>query len=279
MAVDAYALTTLVNLKAYLGETTTTYDTILESCIDRASAMVESACDRKFATREFCEWHCIGDGKIKLRNWPLLVVRAVGYGVRDALSVSLSSSGYIAGTVSVQSGAVGGTAGIVVRRVATDGTTTNSSLAFSNYDTLSELATQANLLGGITAAALVDGPSAYLYPNAGESIVGTTVYLSTPSVLDARFSVDEFTGILTLRLGGGNDWGHEPEERAMVIYTAGYSTIPYDIEQATIETAADLYRVRRYDTGTVTGDFRDIPSDIARQETLRQRLAQWMEVR
>jgi len=59
MAVDTYALTTLSNVKAWLGipTATTTHDTLLEMLINQASVAIETFCGRQFVARSYTEYH------------------------------------------------------------------------------------------------------------------------------------------------------------------------------------------------------------------------------
>ena len=81
MALVSWALTTLVKVKALMGITVTTYDTLLESLINQASAFLEQSTSRKLAARaysyalavdKFDTWYD-GDAskKLLLRQWPL----------------------------------------------------------------------------------------------------------------------------------------------------------------------------------------------------------------
>jgi len=53
MAVGTYALTTLANLKAFLGISVSTNDTLLENCIDRTTKLFEQETRRKLKAREY----------------------------------------------------------------------------------------------------------------------------------------------------------------------------------------------------------------------------------
>ena len=73
MALDAFALTSLDNVKSYLNipTLTITQDATLERMINASSAKIETFLDRKILKREFTEYQ---DGRssdrILLREWP-----------------------------------------------------------------------------------------------------------------------------------------------------------------------------------------------------------------
>ena len=73
------ALTTLANVKAYIGSPDAD-DSLIESLIPRAQSMIEIYCGRKFDEAEFTEYH---DGNnqrtITLKNTPVSDVASVGY--------------------------------------------------------------------------------------------------------------------------------------------------------------------------------------------------------
>ncbi|MBW1666718.1 MAG: phage head-tail connector protein [Deltaproteobacteria bacterium] len=60
MAVDSDALTSLDNVKEFLGISGNTDDALLENLIDRVTDLFESYCDRKFKAADYTEYH---DGK------------------------------------------------------------------------------------------------------------------------------------------------------------------------------------------------------------------------
>lgn len=78
MTVDADALTSLDDLKEYIGLTTGDHDLLLENLIDRATDLFETYCDRKFAAAAYTEYHD-GRGLDKLfpKQWPVNSVTSI----------------------------------------------------------------------------------------------------------------------------------------------------------------------------------------------------------
>ena len=102
MAVDTYALTTLAKLKAWLGITISTYDTLLEASIDRASAKIESYCGREFLIRAQTEWKDTwGAERFVLKHSPVTNVRFIGTGTNSVLTVSSTTASDVAASVTV----------------------------------------------------------------------------------------------------------------------------------------------------------------------------------
>jgi hypothetical protein len=90
MAVGTYALTTLSNLKNWIGITSVDDDVLLEDAIDRATAIIESHCDRKLKARTFSEW-CMPSGErtFTVDNYPIVSIDTISYG--SAISMTISS--------------------------------------------------------------------------------------------------------------------------------------------------------------------------------------------
>jgi len=72
MALAANALTSVSNVKEYLGITSTTYDTLIEQFINRVSDYMERYCRRNFKKTTFIQKYD-GDGtsSLVLRNYPI----------------------------------------------------------------------------------------------------------------------------------------------------------------------------------------------------------------
>ena len=272
MAVDTYALTTLAKLQGYLGITGSTDEVVLEGCIDRASARIETFIDRKILTRSYVDWVFPERNVVRLRNWPATAVRRVAYGSTIALTVNATTTTDVRATVAVTESS------IVLKRWDSDGTATTSTLAFTTYPTTNGMATAISALTGWSATASDNLLSAELYPVSGADALSNAVYLDVPDIVDSPAWVDMDTGLIRVSVDAMVDavGGNRP---VLVDYDAGYSTVPYDVEQACLEVAATMYRQRRYDTGTTLGDFRVVDDPADTQRMLEGLLSGWREVR
>jgi len=78
MAVDADALTSLANVRAYLDLGVSTYDTMLEDFIDRVTDQFETYCSRYFKAADYTEYL---DGKglniLFPKQWPINSVASI----------------------------------------------------------------------------------------------------------------------------------------------------------------------------------------------------------
>lgn len=272
MSVDTYALTTLAKLQSYLGITLSTDEEILERCIDRASARVETFLDRNILTRSYTDWIWPSGNTIKLRHWPVTAVRRVAYGSTIAITVNATTSTDVRATVTVTESAV------VLKRWDTDGTASTSTLAFTDYPTTGGMATAIAAVSGWSATATSNYLSAELFPVAGADALANAIYLDVPDIEDAPIWADMDTGLL--KVASGVMVGTSEVARPVLVdYDAGYSTVPYDVEQACLEVAAMIYRQRRYDTGQTLGDFRVVDDPADTQKVLEGLLSGRKEVR
>jgi uncharacterized phiE125 gp8 family phage protein len=75
------ALTSLANVKEYLGISGTTYDALLTNLITRMEAFIERYCDRPFAQTTYTDEKYDGEynngGLLLLNHWPLISVASL----------------------------------------------------------------------------------------------------------------------------------------------------------------------------------------------------------
>jgi len=76
MALLAYALTTLANVKALLGITDTVSDDILENYIDAATEAIENYCKRRFTSTTYTDEVYDGTGTkyLNLKHYPVTAI-------------------------------------------------------------------------------------------------------------------------------------------------------------------------------------------------------------
>jgi len=237
MAVDAASLITLSDLKAQLGIASTTDDAVLERCIDRASKAVESYCARVFKENRYYETHdTTGQPRLVLKQNPVSVVRFVGYEWDNALTVSSTVASDAMVTVSVDSDH------IHLYRVSSTGAETSTQVTFASHDTTAELATHISTLTGFSASSLINLPSRYLRKAAGLNLLSSTAYLGAWSGGFNDYQIDLDSGIV---------FGPQLKQyRSMFVdYTAGYATVPYDVQEATTMIASRIYNGRKRDSG------------------------------
>ena len=262
MAVGPYALTSLANLKEYLGISSTADDTLLEKCIDRASVRMETYCNRLLKARDHVEWRSgSGVSEIRLYQYPCSQVIGVWTGAYAALVVGSGDATDIRASISINQET--GTPAAVLTRTTSAGVTTTTTLAFSTYTTTAALATAIGSTAGFTCTIGKNIRTSQLRPRAAGDVVLATVTLfaaDTPS----EYTYDYDTSTLAIDQSW---WAYWPLERGImpdavksvcIEYRAGYETIPDDMEQCCLEIASMLFRDRKRDKSLITerlGDY------------------------
>lgn len=262
MPVSAYALTSLANLKEYMGITSTADDTILEKCINRASARIESYCNRIFKARDIQEWR---DGApistMRLYQWPVIKVTNVWTGSYAALVIGAGDTTDIRASV----GVVPDPGSVELVRTISAGVTTATSLTYATYPTTTDLATAIGGTAGFTCALGKNMRSVQLRPRAGGDTISNpqTVTLYAADIA-SEYTFEGDNGFLSVDRSAFEHWDGGPgrfpmgAQSVLVEYRAGYETIPDDLEQCCIEVSAMLFRDRRRDKSLVTerlGDY------------------------
>lgn len=288
MAVGPYALTSLANLKSWIGITSTADDAVLEQAIDRATSRIESYLERKIKERSYAEWRSgAGVDTIALYQWPVSQITNVWSGNKAAIVIG-SASGYIRASVSVNQET--GSPALLTTSTNSSGTNDSHTYAFSSFATTDELVNGGSGLNtdpAYQATLTTNMRSVQLRPRAGADCVLANVTLygaDTPS----EFTYDYERGRLTIDRSWFAYWplqnGIMPNvaKSILIEYTAGYATVPEDIEQAAIEVASMLYRDRKRDGNLQSeglGDYNYNRASVAEMSAkLDGLLARWKEV-
>lgn len=240
MQIDSNPLTTLAKLKTWLGITTVADDAVLQWSIEAASRAVQAYCGRNFTETRYYEIRDGGESRrLALRNYPVSIVRFVGIGWDSVLTVSSTISTDVAATVAVNSDH------LHLYRMASNGQETSETVPFGSHQTTGEIRTHINTLTGFSASLILDVPAVYIRKLAGRSLKNGPAYLEAPTDALEDYQVDLDSGIV---------YGQQlPIHRSVLVdYTAGYATIPYDVENATISVAARLFRDRTRDPGVTS---------------------------
>ena len=286
MAVGTYALTSLANLKSWLGISTSTDDAVLEKAIDRATARIESYVGRQILSRTYTEWRSgAGVDEIRLHQWPVSQVTGVWTGAYAALVIGSGDATDIRASISINQET--GTPAAVLNRTTSAGVTTTTTLSFATYPTTAALATAIGATAGFTCTLGKNIRTAQLRPRAAGDVVLATVTLFAADTA-SEYTYDYDTGRLAIDQSW---WAYWPLERGImpdavksvcVEYTAGYATVPDDIEQACIEIAAMMYRDRRRDAGLASeslGDYSYTRANRAEVDAVMSGLlADWREI-
>jgi hypothetical protein len=235
----ARALYNLNNLS-----TTSAENTTLDSLIAALSAAIERWCRRTFTSTQFDELYDGAPGtELILRHHPIVSVERVAYEPTAVLRVQNTSA-------SVQRAAVQVTStGLSLVRVAS-GVSATDAVAFAGNVTLTALAAAISALGNGWAASLASSDfggraSADLRALQGalaakDSAAELVIHLQELAVFDS----DAPRGLLHRPEGwsrGSDYW--------RVIYTAGFATVPEDVQEACAQWVAALFWQTKRDPG------------------------------
>jgi len=264
----SHDLTSLATAKEYLraGDDD---DTLISNIIDRASAEIETICNRYFNSGSYAKWFD-GNGEqiIYLDHYPVTAVSRVSVGRFNALGVQCNSTSMTWSSARITS------ASLILVHVDSSGSTTNT-LSFSTYTTITDLATAIDAIGsGWTALDLSYGD--YLTADLAETpalyCLNQYAYLPHPEQALNDFLWDESSG--RLQYSGGFARG---TQNIYIEYTGGYSTIPYDVEQACLKLIAYYYFGTRRDPALQSEKLGDYAWSSKGNNNTRDELAKSLE--
>lgn len=218
----------------------------LASLITAASVAIERACGRVFGTASYREYlsgpRYQGDA-LRLSHYPVLSISRVAACPTRALCVTNTAS-----TTNQRATVATTDTALILYRMAS-GTGTTTTLAFASYGTLATLKTAIEAAGSGWQVTVNGGyeawPTTELAPMQGavSAMAGTGA--------DLEIYAEDFTMPWRLDAGSGILWGTFPHglNNIRVDYTAGYATIPEDIQQATVLLVQHLYQLDKVQAG------------------------------
>lgn len=250
MALASNALTTVADVKTYMGITSSTDDTLIETLVNNVSDQIERYCDREFKEKTFTEYlDGRGDRTIAVSNPPLISVDLVAFGARDSISVQSSDSTDLLATVGIEDDQAR------LFRYTSSGSAVTTSLTFTDYPTTTLLAAQINSTAGFTATSIFNAPSFSLHRLGGRDTIEATAYLTVPDDAESEYRIDYDRGLIHLRADAfpraaeTRRVNHFPNQfqSVFVRYSGGYATIPNALVQAAFELVSDAFRGRDRD--------------------------------
>ena len=238
--------------------TTSDENTTLDALIAAVSKSIESYCWRTFAITSYDELQTGNNrGELLLRNYPLVSVERVAYAPTPVLRVTNTSASNQRATVKVTA------TGLELIRVASGVSTTNTIL-FADQVTLSALAAAITALGNGWAGEVLDSPNNLRASADLRALQGAFTAKDVSALLQihvaelAGFGVDSERGSLLREAGacwhGGNHYWR-------VIYRAGYSAVPEDVQEACAQWVAQLFWQTKRDPGLAS---EALPSVVSR---------------
>jgi len=208
---------------------------LLQDLIYRASDLIEKICDRRFNERDYEERYD-GDGTdlVMLRNYPINSIARVCIGNDGVMTVTNSSTDAMYATATVTS------SGVTLTIVGGANAGTDSP-DFATYATITTLVAQINTLGkgwsaSVGASTYGSYPSTELIESGAQSCLIQTAYLYMPGDPTNGYQMNETEGYIYLTSGFSAGF-----RNVYVEYTAGYATIPDDLEHACLEVVAYMY--------------------------------------
>ncbi len=251
--------------------TTSAEDTTLTELIKVCSGAIEKYCRRQFDSQDFDELYPGNAGDtLRLRHFPVSKVTRVAFDLTTVLTVkNTATSTNQRATARVTS------AGLELIRVASGTVTTDTSVTWAGNATLTAVASAVTALGngwqGQVKGSYGSWRSADLRDFQGHL---HALNVEAPLKIHVRelgeYDLDDKRGWL-LRgnsfafpgdslnwFGGRNYW--------RVLYTAGWSTVPEDVQEACAEWVATLFWQTKRDPGSIMRRTADVTEQQGRQE-------------
>ena len=248
------ALSNLANRATSSDENTT-----LDALIAAASSGIENYCWRTFAIVSYDELYP-GNNKCELvlRNYPIIAIDRVAYNPLPVVRITNTSVGNQRATVKVTA------TGLELIAVAS-GVSTTAAILFSDQPTLSALAAAVTALGnGWSATVLNPGDnlraSADLRALQGADQAmnaNADLKLHTSELTD--FTIDGESGCLAR--DNGLPW-HGGLHSWRVLYSAGVSAVPNDVQEACAEWVAQLFWQTKRDPGLASESIPSMGSHV-----------------
>jgi hypothetical protein len=243
----------LARAKQAIAITSSADDARLQTLISAASEAIETWCGRRFALATY-DQKLSGDesGSLWLDQYPVVSISRIAIARRRALTViNTDTAGNQRATVQVKE------TGLVLTRVIEGVIVVDDSVTWAARPTIEAVASLVRALGNgwsaESVAAFAKWPSVDLRPIQGaSSCLGRRAGIDLYDNELAEFLVDEATGEVRGAFSPGF-------KNVRVEYTAGYVTIPADIQQACARLVAvwlaDSSRTAGLESET-TGDYR-----------------------
>jgi len=240
------ALTTLANYKAYTGITSSDDDSLITALIARATSAIQAYCDRNLISDTYRDiYDGNGETELFLEQVPITDIQMLATDRVDVVRITNTSSDAWNAYIKVaESGADSVSLSCIIQGGSNDGTDT---ISFSSRGThtISSLVTAINNLAkGWSAELLLDAYGSYdameLLALKGMSCLNQYAYLQIPIELQDDFDYDGDIGCVYL------DSGFPRGRRNITVrYTAGYTTIPAELEQICIDLVNVYYQCRK----------------------------------
>jgi hypothetical protein len=232
VVLDGYALTTLYLVKLQLGldQSDTTYDDLLTNYINQYSALFETLCGRKIVARDYNEFGRSRWSQYITEEYPINSINKISWQIEESFEVKYTGTDILKAINVSESG-------VHVRSQTSAGVYSTNNYLFATYPTTQLIYNQISGLTGMTVGFHANHPAKYLQPTAGRTVKDVSVSLMAHSGDGYYNVVDIDTGVIGLI--SGND-----TEYLCIDYNAGYTSVPYDIQNAVAELIRDNYTIQ-----------------------------------
>lgn len=226
----------------------------VDTMIRAASQGVEKYCQRSFSAQLYDElYNGTAASRLLLRHFPITSIERIACSPTTVLAITNTSSTNQRAAVKVTRD------GLDLTRVAS-GVTALNSLAFSTYVTITSLNAAINVLGNGWAStiqssdynnlAAVDLRAIQGAMNAKDKQAELRIHIDEIS----NYEIDDSKGILTKGFGVSEGTDAQPAWHGginywRIIYTAGFETIPEDVQEACAQWTAALFWATKRDPG------------------------------
>ncbi|HYT92917.1 MAG TPA: hypothetical protein VEL76_29640 [Gemmataceae bacterium] len=255
---------------------TTDENSTIAALITACSQAIVRHCKREFVSQQYDElYNGVNDRRLTLNRFPIISVARVAYSPTTVLRIINTSASNQRATVAVTS------TGLSLTRVASGTSSTDTSVTWGTYATLGQVATAVSALGNGWSATVADGAytnraSADLRAVQGAlNALNVQAYLRMHVMELSDYEVDANHGwlvrgvaslevqdafndpLLPTWFGGIDFW--------RVIYTAGFATVPEDVQEACAEWVAMLFWQTKRDPGVTSESIPGAVSHVLAQ--------------
>ncbi|MBU8870678.1 MAG: phage head-tail connector protein [Gemmatimonadales bacterium] len=233
-------LTTLANYKAHAGITDSADDALITLELERATKAIQVECDRDLVADTYRErYNGEGDCEIILDQYPITAISLVSTDVLDIISIANTSTDAYNASVDIS-------ATTMTLTISGGSDAGSDALTLSSY-TLTTLVAAIDALGkGWDAELLLSDYGVWaateLLPVYGRGCLDQLTYATIPGTPAEDYVVATDEGVITFAssLTRGT-------QNIVVKYSAGWATIPADLERIAIELTDYYYRGRKID--------------------------------
>jgi hypothetical protein len=240
-------------------------DTLLEILIEDLWAKMENHLDRDVLSTSKDEILSIGEDGIGILADPDVTgIDFVGASFENALTVEYTGSN-LSPTVEVTD------VSVILREVASDGTTTTTTKTFASSASVTALATAIDGTTGWTGTLVNNGDSTMLERRGVRALVsGGQLTLDRWAEYDGYYETNYRVGYIDFYGSDGSDISTMrgyPYHDIRVKYTAGFSTIPADVEYEIIFAAKAAWNLKDKDLAVKSEKLGDYSYALSAQVT------------